>query len=205
MHIGIDFDNTIVCYDGVFYRAATEKGLIPQDCCQTKNGVRQFFRDTAQDEEWTRLQGYVYGCCMQYARLYDGVIVFLNWLACDTSHTVSIISHKTKYPVLGPEYDLRQAARKWMEEFLFPHIKHDMFANRIHFCEEQSAKIEKITSLGCSCFIDDLPDIFLSPMFPAATQKILFDPKGIHMPPQGGLIVSRWDAMKEVIQAGSEE
>ena len=29
MRIGIDFDNTIACYDGVFHQAALERGLIP--------------------------------------------------------------------------------------------------------------------------------------------------------------------------------
>ena len=31
MRIGVDFDNTLVCYDGVFHRAALERGLIPSD------------------------------------------------------------------------------------------------------------------------------------------------------------------------------
>ena len=30
MLIGVDFDNTIVCYDGLFHRVAVEQGLIPQ-------------------------------------------------------------------------------------------------------------------------------------------------------------------------------
>jgi hypothetical protein len=30
MRIGLDFDNTIACYDGVFHAAALERGLIPE-------------------------------------------------------------------------------------------------------------------------------------------------------------------------------
>jgi len=29
MRIGVDFDNTVICYDKVFHAAAVEKGLIP--------------------------------------------------------------------------------------------------------------------------------------------------------------------------------
>ena len=31
MRIGVDFDNTIVCYDTLFHRLAVEEGLIPPD------------------------------------------------------------------------------------------------------------------------------------------------------------------------------
>src|SRR6185437_11131914 len=40
MRIGIDFDNTIACYDGVFHAAALERGLIPKDLARDKNSVR---------------------------------------------------------------------------------------------------------------------------------------------------------------------
>ena len=44
MHIGIDFDNTIVCYDKVFHKVAIEKGLIPEDIPPSKNNVRDHLR-----------------------------------------------------------------------------------------------------------------------------------------------------------------
>src|SRR3981189_2049974 len=39
MRIGIDFDNTIACYDGVFHAAALERGLIPSDLGRRKKTV----------------------------------------------------------------------------------------------------------------------------------------------------------------------
>ena len=41
MIIGVDFDNTIVCYDKVFHVAAYEKGLIPADLPVSKGRVHQ--------------------------------------------------------------------------------------------------------------------------------------------------------------------
>ena len=47
--IGIDFDNTIVCYDEVFVRTAKAEGLIPHDlrggrAFHGKDGVNQCAR-----------------------------------------------------------------------------------------------------------------------------------------------------------------
>ena len=42
MRIGIDFDNTIVDYEGAFHAAAMERGLVTADLPKTKNSVRDF-------------------------------------------------------------------------------------------------------------------------------------------------------------------
>ncbi len=47
MRIGIDFDNTIACYDGVFHKAAIERGLIPDDLDSSKNAVRDYLNGSA--------------------------------------------------------------------------------------------------------------------------------------------------------------
>ena len=44
MIVGIDFDNTIVCYDSLFYNIALEKGLIPSNISKSKNSVRDYLR-----------------------------------------------------------------------------------------------------------------------------------------------------------------
>ena len=63
--IGIDFDNTIVCYDGVFYETAVERKMIGCDSqCRSKEQVRDYLRGIGKEDQWTLLQGYVYGTCM---------------------------------------------------------------------------------------------------------------------------------------------
>ena len=47
MRIGIDFDNTIVDYEGAFHAAAMERGLITADLPKTKNSVRDFLNRPA--------------------------------------------------------------------------------------------------------------------------------------------------------------
>ena len=61
MHIGIDFDNTIVGYDSLFHRAALERGLIPPDLPATKSRVRDHLRRAGREDAWIELQGCVYG------------------------------------------------------------------------------------------------------------------------------------------------
>jgi len=40
----------------------------------------------------------------------------------------------------------------------------------------KEAKVDRIGSLRCDAFIDDLPEIFALAAFPRATRPILFDP-----------------------------
>ena len=53
MVIGVDFDNTIVCYDDLFHRIAVEQGLVPARLEPRKNEVRDFLRNAGQEAAWT--------------------------------------------------------------------------------------------------------------------------------------------------------
>ena len=66
MRIGIDFDNTLVCYDRLFHRAALDAGLIPAQVAQSKNAVRDFLRKDGREPAWTELGRRLYAA---YARL----------------------------------------------------------------------------------------------------------------------------------------
>ena len=74
--IGLDFDNTIVCYDHVFYDVARERGLIPEETEKSKQGVRNYLRSNGQEEVWITLQGLVYGPEMCQAKAFPGVLSF---------------------------------------------------------------------------------------------------------------------------------
>src|SRR5262245_177802 len=115
MLIGVDFDNTIVCYDALFHKVARERNLIPADLPVNKSDVRNFLRKIGKEDVWTEMQGYVYGGRMSEAAPYPGVIEFFK--ACRaTGIKLRIISHKTKHPFLGEKYDLHQAAQNWLEQ-----------------------------------------------------------------------------------------
>ena len=76
LRIGIDFDNTIACYDQLFHRMALEKGLIPADLPEGKSQVRDYLRHGGKEDAWTELQGHVYGARMGEAPPFPGVIEF---------------------------------------------------------------------------------------------------------------------------------
>lgn len=171
MKIGIDFDNTIVNYEGVFYQVALSKGLIAKELEQSKDAIRDFLRKKGQENEWTELQGVVYGTKMDLARAYLDVDRFFYQF----NPKVAIISHKTSFPYMGPKYDLHQSARNWLE-------KQPFFSERIPVFFELTLqeKLQRIKETKCSHFIDDLPEVLKESNFPANVQKILFDPDYRH-------------------------
>lgn len=176
MHIGIDFDNTIVCYDKVFYEIAVANGLIPSDMPLGKNNVRDYLRQIGKEDEWTRLQGLVYGTKMNYAEAFRGVFDFMKWCQEDQI-AISIISHKTKNPYIGPNYDLHLSAFEWMEtQGFFESSKLGLSRAQVFLELTKTDKIRRIKDTGCTHFIDDLPEFLLEPDFPQNIISILFDP-----------------------------
>lgn len=199
MHIGIDFDNTIVCYDKVFHKVAAENGLIPPDMLPGKNNVRDYLRQIGKEDEWTRLQGFVYGTKMDEVEAFDGVFDFLHW--CRQSKiNVSIISHKTKHPYVGPKYDLHLAALQWMEvQVFFEPNKLGLFREQVFFELTKADKIKRIVNTDCTHFIDDLPEFFIDPSFPKNVSSILFDPNNSCEPGFAFQRVSSWaEVLKEL-------
>ena len=180
MIIGVDFDNTIVRYDEVFRRLAVEKGLVPASLSASKKAVRDYLRNQGQEDIWTELQGYAYGPGMQLAQPFPGVLSF--FARCrQLGIPVFIISHRTQYPYLGKQYDLHQAARDWLAAYGF----HDparigLPADRVYLELTKLDKLARIAAVGCSHFIDDLPEFLAEPEFPGCVEKILFDPNALH-------------------------
>src|SRR5712675_901443 len=117
MRIGIDFDNTLIDYDGVFVAAARERGLIGPEIIGSKRAVRDAIRLLPEGElTWQRLQGYVYGAGIGGAVPFAGAAEFLRRCA-EGDVELFIVSHKTRYGHFDPaRIDLRQAARQWLIE-----------------------------------------------------------------------------------------
>ena len=54
--LGIDFDNTLVRYDKLFYNLALEKGLIEADVPASKTAIRDLLRSEGKDEQEQHLE-----------------------------------------------------------------------------------------------------------------------------------------------------
>jgi hypothetical protein len=192
MRIGVDFDNTIVCYDALFQRVARETGAVPEEIPANKSEVRNHLRRTGREELWTELQGLVYGPRIIEATPYPGVKDF--FMACrKAARPVRIISHKTRHPFLGVRHDLHAAALRWLEkhEFFDPEgiglTRDDVFLELT-----KEAKLERIAQTGCTHFIDDLPEFLGETGFPPRVERILFDPHALYAAESRFVRVESW-------------
>ena len=178
LRLGIDFDNTIVCYDGVFHALAVRRGLIPADVGTDKDSVRNALRAAGREDNWTELQGAVYGAGMELARPWPGVLAFFR-RALAAGIPVFIVSHKTRHPFRGPRHDLHQAAQGWLTAHgLFDAI--GLPRENVFFELTKQEKLERIAALNCTHFVDDLPEFLEEADFPPAPERILFDPVSAH-------------------------
>jgi hypothetical protein len=176
MLVGLDFDNTIVCYDRLFHRLARERGLIPDTVPATKNGVRDYLRSIDRENAWTEMQGIGYGPRIADAEPFPGVLDFIA--KCKSAGVrIAIISHKTKHPYLGDKYDLHEAAHTFLTRHGFYKTSDTGLSPLSVWLElTKQAKLDRIGSLGCDLFVDDLPEFLAEPSFPSPVRKVLFDP-----------------------------
>ena len=176
MRIGIDFDNTIACYDGVFHAPRWSAALIPPDLPSDKNSVRDHLNGSGRKDEFTELQGYVYGARMDLVALYPGVLEFFD-AAREGGHDALHRQPQDAPPAsrralrpsrLGPRVSPVAMRRRW---------RHPT-PESVFFEETKELKVARVAALDLDVFIDDLPEILAMPGFPARTAPILFDPEG---------------------------
>jgi hypothetical protein len=192
MRIGIDFDNTIVSYDELFRRVAVEQQLVPETIPASKTEVRNYLRKIGREEAWTAMQGVVYGKRMSEAKAFPGVLDFI--LACHRANIpLFIASHRTKFPIVGEQFDLHAAAREWLRLQGIPDF---IPSDSIHFELTKDAKLSRIKSRDPTHFIDDLPEFLTMPGFPAV-QRILFDPLGASVAEDGILPMTSWPGIQK--------
>jgi hypothetical protein len=180
VRIGIDFDHTLVGYPRVFAALAAEWGLLPPGFTGEKGAVREaLLRLPDGERQWQRLQGRIYGKYMDRAEPMEGVKEFTQ-RARERGAELFIISHKTRHGHFDPQrIDLREAARQWMERHGFFSADGLGFsAQAVFFESTREEKVARIAELGCTVFIDDLPEVFSMPSFPEGVRRCLFAPTG---------------------------
>ena len=116
MLIGLDFDNTIACYNDVFSSEAKLQGLVSDDWQGDKNELKLFLISQEGGKTlWQKMLGQVYGPSMQKDTLFPGLARFL--FRCKLNgHKIFIVSHNTKYGHFDKTKTLlRDASLKWMD------------------------------------------------------------------------------------------
>lgn len=197
MILGLDFDNTLISYDDLFYKAAKEKRLIPAALKKEKNAVRDYLRASGMEDEWTRLQGEVYGDRIKEAKPYEGMLDALKALTAENV-LMYIISHKTRTPYLGLKRDLHAAARGWLKMHGITDSKSmNWDEERIFFELTKEMKVERIIKMGCTCYVDDLIDIL--ELLPDTIHKILFSPNSSPEIPENWSIMKTWKTLPKLL------
>lgn len=173
MRIGIDFDNTIICYDDVFSYLAKSWNLLPTDFQGSKRAIRDAIWKAHDDLAWQKLQGKAYGEFIHHAKPFAGCKEFLTECQKHPQIELFIVSHKTEFGHFDEKkISLRDASRLWLREHgLLDFIKE----KNVYFETTRDEKIARIQSLQCTHFIDDLPEVLTSPLFPNI-KRFLFQP-----------------------------
>jgi len=176
MRIGIDFDNTLVCYDQLFWTLAHERGLIDDSIPHRKDAIRDDLRRRGLEPTWTAMQGEAYGPRIVDAKPFPGAIQALQEFR-QRGWAVEVISHKTHVPYAGPEYDLHAAAQNWLKhQGLVNDDANTSLVDAVHLELTKQEKLNRIAHAECDWFIDDLPELLTDSAFPINVSRALFDP-----------------------------
>jgi len=204
MRIGLDFDNTIVCYDEAIAYSANKMFNLPNSVPRTKLGLRDYLRKEGREKDWTAFQGELYGPGMSRATPFEGAIESMQRLVSN-GHELVIVSHRSLRPYAGPPHDLHFAAKNWIANRL---QAPDLFQNVngqncAHFLETREKKLAMISDLKLSIFLDDLPEVLTSSQFPQTTTPILFNPDKLttNLNNEHLQVVYSWDHFLEYVQS----
>ena len=199
IRLGLDFDNTLIRYDELFHKVAREKGLISDSVQPQKNKIRNYLRHKGIENEWTKLQGEVYGNRILEAVAWEGMLEKLSALQ-ERGVELYLISHKTKVPYLGPTYDLHAAALSWLDqEGFFSRRGLNWQPEQVFFELTKEEKVQRVQKLSCTHYVDDLPEIL--EMLPPSVKGVYFCPeKDASKIDQPWLVFGHWDTFPDLFE-----
>jgi hypothetical protein len=177
MRIGIDFDNTIICYDQVFCNLAQSWQLVEASYQGSKSELKARIQALPDgDLVWQKLQGKACGELINQAEMFAGFKDFIAACNADKNIEVFIVSHKTEFGHFDEKrISLRDASRQWLrEQGFFTTPGQQIPETNVFFETTREEKIERIKELKCTHFIDDLIEVLGSPLFPNDIERYLF-------------------------------
>lgn len=201
LRVGLDFDNTIICYDKIFLAQARARRLVPTCFEGGKQAIREaVLRRPDGEVSWQQLQAYAYGKGIEYAVLNEGVDHFLRRCRAQ-GIPVSIVSHKTEFGHFGrSRFNLREVALRWMEASgFFSDDGYGLRRGDVFMEATRAEKLERIASLRCTHFVDDLVEVLTDPAFPEGVVRLLFARGSVHPPSRLYVACRSWSDVESAV------
>jgi hypothetical protein len=127
LKIGIDLDNTIAIYDNLISNLASLINIPP--ILKTKKDIANYLRDNNNENQWTKLQGLIYGPLMEFAEVADGFQETISYFS-NIGASIVIISHRTRFSQYDGLHDLHYYASKWIDEKIITKIENKNIINK---------------------------------------------------------------------------
>lgn len=194
IRIGIDFDNTIICYDDLFIRAVKEKEWdLGADCGESKAAIKErLVQLDGNDFRWQEMQAIVYGILIKDATPFPGVLETLQYFKDSEQYELFIVSHKTPASLYLKHITLIDKAQLWIKDRkLTDYIPE----KNIFFRPVRDEKINVIRDLKLDFFIDDLLEVLHDKNFPPIN-AFFFSPDGND--------INHWNKIKECFEIINE-
>lgn len=158
--MGLDLDNTLIDYQRAYGFLVAEVLSTSEFENQVldKDAAKNLILEHKGSLAWTEAQGKLYSEYLTHADFFPGALDFLK-SAQQLGLEIKIVSHKTKYPFVGPRVDLQACAEKWLHDKLPYDIFRPVLSKNLFFEETKDSKVKRILELKCESFVDDLAEI----------------------------------------------
>lgn len=197
--IGIDFDNTIVCYEKIFQDLAVQNNWIKGDKKLTKNEIKNTILNHKNGVmKWKTMQSLVYSDLISKAIPMRGVFEFFK--KCNINNVeFYIVSHKTEHAEITTSgNNLRFMAMNWLINNFSQH-QLNLPINKVYFENTREDKIKTIKSLNCTHFVDDLEEVLCHSQFPKNVKKILLSGCNNNLDNQEIVMKKNWNEIEKYV------
>ena len=173
MRVGIDIDNTLICYDKASSLAKKTGFDVPSSASKQET------------KAWFHKHGYMKNLQFFKVRFMENSSFWRTYLrrcahfiadAIRQGHQLYLVSHKTKYPIKGHQVDLHEAAINFLSEqnIVCNQKPNTVPLNHVYFAQTLESKVQKIADLNLDFFIDDLLVVLTHEKFPETSRPIWF-------------------------------
>lgn len=190
---GFDLDNTVINYDKAIEKwCSKNKIYIFKNVIELKLYISKLGN---YQNRWLDIQEWLYTEGLAYATLQTGVKTIFDYLLLKNSH-LYVISHKSSISA-KKKLDLINPVWVWLNKELNQYFENSKI--EIYFEETREKKINRITNLGITHFLDDLVEIFQNPNFPRQTKAFWFSSPASPITHSNVIQIQKFDELKKYV------